>query len=105
MSQTSDLVENYTLSLDEPHEVEHLLLIFLSAPAFAGIRRRAKCDRSDIQCLLMTMCEYEVYPAAPNATSRDDWKIFQGFMEEMLSTCNGEPCKNNKWIGSDTEGE
>jgi len=104
LAQTSNLVENYTLSLDEPHEVEHLLLIFLSEPIFAGIRERAGCGRSDIQCLLETMCDYEVYRDAANGSARDDWEIFQGFMEEMLSTCNGEPCKNNKWIRANTRG-
>ena len=60
MSLTSNLAENYTYTLEEPHEVEHVLLIFLSEPAFAGIRRRANCDRSNIQCLLESMCAKEV---------------------------------------------
>ena len=60
MSLTQNLAENYTYTLDEPHEVEHVLLIFLSEPAFAGIRRRAHCARSNIKCLLESMCAKEV---------------------------------------------
>ena len=65
LSLTTHLAANYTLSMDEPHEIEHVLLFFLNHPDFEEIRRRTKCARTDVKCLLETMCHNEV----PNGIS------------------------------------
>jgi len=104
MSLTSNLAENYTYTLDEPHEVEHVLLIFLSEPAFAGIRRRARCSRSDIQCLLEAMCAKEVFNEPGNET-RFDLEIFHKYMEHMLKPCLGSQCHaEDGWRATHSEG-